>query len=170
MENNKEWYEGFWFVRIKILLITLFFCLISTYINSLHTDTVKTPAMMFPAFLAMFVDMIVIMFIQQTLEKIPKWPKLPIAMYAVVLNTFVGMDFSPVAPWVIKNVGATNMMAICTPVLAYAGISIGKDIETFKKQGIGIVICSIITFVGTFLGSTIVADIVLKATGADLGW
>ena len=29
-----------------------------------------------------------------------------------------------------------GLLPLCTPILAYAGISIGKDVDTFKKQGI----------------------------------
>ena len=35
----------------------------------------------------------------------------------------------------------------------------------FKKQGFAIVIVAIFTFAGTFLGSTIIAQIILKMTG-----
>ena len=43
--------------------------------------------------------------------------------------------------------------------------SIGKDVDTFKKQGFAIVVVAIFTFAGTFLGSTIIAQIILKMTG-----
>jgi len=56
-------------------------------------------------------------------------------------------------------------MALCTPILAYAGIAIGKDLDEFKKQGVTIVIVAILTFIGTFIGSAVIAQVVLKATG-----
>ena len=56
-------------------------------------------------------------------------------------------------------------MALCTPILAYAGIAIGKDLDDFKKQGVSIVIVSILTFIGTFVGSAVIAEVVLKVTG-----
>ena len=37
--------------------------------------------------------------------------------------------------------------------------------DTFKEQGLAIVIVAIFTFAGTFLGSTIIAQIILKMTG-----
>ena len=36
-----------------------------------------------------------------------------------------------------------NLMSLCTPILAYAGISIGKDLDEFKKQGLGIMCTAI---------------------------
>ena len=50
-------------------------------------------------------------------------------------------------------------------VLVCIFASIGKDVDTFKEQGLAIVIVAIFTFAGTFLGSTIIAQIILKMTG-----
>ena len=46
------------------------------------------------------------------------------------------------------------------------GESIGKDLNGFKKQGLAIIVVALCTFAGTYLGSAIIAQIVLKATGA----
>ena len=65
----------------------------------------------------------------------------------------------------VSPIGKIGLLPLCTPILAYAGISIGKDVDTFKEQGLAIVIVAIFTFAGTFLGSTIIAQIILKMTG-----
>ena len=69
---------------------------------------------------------------------------------------------SPIADYAIEQIGKIGLLPLCTPILAYAGISIGKDVDTFKKQGFAIVVVAIFTFAGTFLGSTIIAQIILK--------
>ena len=69
------------------------------------------------------------------------------------------------ADYAIEQIGKIGLLPLCTPILAYAGISIGKDVDTFKKQGFAIVVVAIFTFAGTFLGSTIIAQIILKMTG-----
>ena len=56
------------------------------------------------------------------------------------------------------------MLPLCTPILAYAGISAGKDLDTFKEQGIAIVCTAILAFIGTYIGSAIIAQIILKLT------
>ena len=88
------------------------------------------------------------------------------------------LKISPVTPsaprsgrpfsFILKAVSYTHLvelMALCTPILAYAGIAIGKDLDEFKKQGVKIIIVSILTFIGTFVGSAVIAEVVLKATG-----
>ena len=62
----------------------------------------------------------------------------------------------------MKNVG---FVALCTPILAYAGVSIGKDLDAFAKTGWRIVILAIVVFVGTYIASAIIAQCIFKALG-----
>ena len=80
-----------------------------------------------------------------------------------ILITIPGV--SPLADYAIEQIGKIGLLPLCTPILAYAGISIGKDVDTFKKQGFAIVVVAIFTIAGTFLGSTIIAQLILKMTG-----
>lgn len=50
-------------------------------------------------------------------------------------------------------------------ILAYAGISIGKDMDAFKKTGWRIVVLACVIFIGTYLGSAVIAEVILKALG-----
>ena len=59
----------------------------------------------------------------------------------------------------MKKVG---FVSLCTLILAYAGVSIGKDMDAFKSTGWRIVILSCVIFAGTYLGSAIIAQIILK--------
>lgn len=52
----------------------------------------------------------------------------------------------------MKKVG---FVSLCTLILAYAGVSIGKDMDAFKSTGWRIVILSCVIFAGTYLGSVI---------------
>ena len=83
--------------------------------------------------------------------------------FIAILITIPGV--SPIADYAIEQIGKIGLLPLCTPIRAYAGISIGKDVDTFKKQGFAIVVVAIFTFAGTFLGSTIIAQIILKMTG-----
>ncbi|GKT29738.1 hypothetical protein ADUPG1_001261, partial [Aduncisulcus paluster] len=56
-------------------------------------------------------------------------------------------------------------LALTSPILAYAGVSIGKDLDTFKKSGWRIVIVSIFVMVSTYIGSAAIAQSVLKFMG-----
>ena len=80
-----------------------------------------------------------------------------------ILLTIPG--FSPIAEWAIDATNKVGLLPLCTPILAYAGISLGKDLDTFKKQGVSIVIIALFTFTGTYIGSAIIAEIILRSTG-----
>lgn len=75
---------------------------------------------------------------------------------------------SPIFPgheMLTKVTNKVNFMAITTPVLSYAGLSLGKDIDTFKKLGLRIIIVSLLVYTGTFIVATGFAQIALKLNG-----
>ena len=85
--------------------------------------------------------------------------KIPAVAYVVTYPGFPGSD---VINFYMKKVG---FVSLCTLILAYAGVSIGKDMDAFKSTGWRIVILSCVIFAGTYLGSAIIAQIILKAIG-----
>lgn len=48
---------------------------------------------------------------------------------------------------------------------AYAGMSISGQIKSFLKQGWKMILIGIFVMTGTFLGSALIAQIVMKITG-----
>ena len=160
-----NWYENKWFIRIKILVISAVYASIGNWIFTTKAGKPVTPGEAAPALVVMVCLVILAMFVQSLVERIPKWPKLPTALYLTLINTYMGCDISPFQDWIVTNISKVELMALCTPILAYAGIAIGKDLDEFKKQGVKIIIVSILTFIGTFVGSAVIAEDVLKATG-----
>ncbi len=68
---------------------------------------------------------------------------------------------SPICPWadqVIAMTGKINFLALITPMLTFAGLSIAKDIPAFRRLGWRIVVVSFAANAGTFLGATIIAQ------------
>lgn len=165
MVAKEKWYNNIWFVRLKVLVVSAFYASIGNWIYSSKAGNPVTPLEVAPALIVMVGLVLFAMFVQMMIEKIPKWPKLPTALYLTLINTLLGCDASPFQGWLVANITKVNLMALCTPILAYAGIAIGKDLEAFKKQGLSIVIVSILTFIGTYVGSAVIAQIVLKMTG-----
>lgn len=91
--------------------------------------------------------------------------KLPSIAYISALAIIASIPGVPGAELVTKYVSEVQFLALCTPILAYAGISIGKDLDTFKTQGLKIVTVTILALTGTYVGSAIIAQVVLKLTG-----
>ncbi len=91
--------------------------------------------------------------------------KLPSIVYISLIGIILTVPGFPGSAWFTEQAGKVQFLALCTPILAYAGIASGKDLDDFKKLGWRIMVVSLFTFVGTFIGSAIIAQIVLKLTG-----
>lgn len=86
---------------------------------------------------------------------------LPIKIPAVVWVSLIALIITtPIFPgngWIVEQTTKINFMALATPILAYAGLSLGKDIDSFKKLGWRIVLVSLVVYTGTFLFAAIFA-------------
>ncbi|HZW49238.1 MAG TPA: DUF340 domain-containing protein [Bacillota bacterium] len=164
-----------WITRIKVLVITALFASCGNTINtwvaksrSLTPDKVKIfmPWDVWPALALMLAIVIVGLIISDFFKA--KFPKadLPNILFISMIAILVGIPgLSPLATFMKVEFAKIGLLPLCTPILAYAGISIGKDLPAFKRQGVAIVCVALLTFVGTFLGSAIIAEVVLRATG-----
>ncbi|WP_227685711.1 hypothetical protein [Psychrobacter sp. NZS113] len=55
-----------------------------------------------------------------------------------------------------------GVLQLLTPVLAYAGFAISQmEVDLFKKSGFKIAVVAILTFTGTFIGSAMIAQVML---------
>lgn len=91
--------------------------------------------------------------------------KLPTIAYISALAIIASIPGVPGAQYVTQYVGKVQFLALTTPVLSYAGISIAKDMSSFKQQGAKIVVVALLTFTGTFIGSALIAQVILKLLG-----
>lgn len=90
--------------------------------------------------------------------------KLPIVAYCSIIGLLVACPLSPVATYVIEATAKINFTAPLTIVGAFAGISIGNEVKTFAKQGWKMVILGILVMTGTFVGSALISQLILKLT------
>ncbi|MFJ7734972.1 hypothetical protein ACIQ2D_01420 [Lysinibacillus sp. NPDC097287] len=91
--------------------------------------------------------------------------KLPVVIWISILALVITTPIFPGNEIVIKLTEKVNFMALATPILAYAGLSFGKDLQEFKKLGWRIVVVSLVVYTGTFVLSTLVAEIGFRITG-----
>lgn len=90
--------------------------------------------------------------------------KLPTVAYCSILGLLCACPISPVADFVIASAGKINFTAPLTMVGAYAGMSISNQLKTFMKQGWRYILIAIVVMTGTFFGSLVVAQVVLRLT------
>ena len=90
---------------------------------------------------------------------------IPSVAYVVTLGCILTYPTMPGSAIVNAYVQKIGFIALCTPILAYAGVSIGKDLDAFAKNGWRIVIVACIVFTGTYIGSAVIAQAILKYLG-----
>lgn len=99
------------------------------------------------------------------ISKIPGLNKLPMVAWVSAVAIYAS---SPIFPWskeILMLTGKVQFMAIATPILAYAGLAIGKDLEMFKKLSWRIIPVALAVCAGTFLFAAIIAQVALKWEG-----
>lgn len=86
-------------------------------------------------------------------------------IYISLIGIAVSIPMVPTSPFVVKYVGQVELLSIVTVFLAYVGIGIGKNWDQFKAMGWGGMIVTICIITGTYLGSALIAHIVLVLSG-----
>ena len=94
---------------------------------------------------------------------------LPGGIPAVFWVTLIGMALTapywPGAAWMAMVTGKVNFLALSTPVLTYAGLSLAKDLPTFRALGWRIVVTSLAANAGTFVFATLIAQFLMHTPG-----
>ncbi len=91
--------------------------------------------------------------------------KIPSVAYIVTIATILTIPGGPFAKVISAYTAKVNFLALCTPILAYAGIYTGKNIDSLKKTGWRILVLGLFVILGTYLGSAIIAQFILKILG-----
>ena len=138
-----------WATRIKVLAISAVFVSIANGINTYKAGNFISPLETAPGLIVMVLMVLVGCLIQQLVESHSKI-HLPTIIYISLIAILASIPgFSPIANFVNTEFNKIGLLPLCTPILAYAGISIGKDLDEFKKQGVAIVCVSLCAFLGT---------------------
>ncbi|TGD94684.1 DUF3100 domain-containing protein [Methylobacterium nonmethylotrophicum] len=81
---------------------------------------------------------------------------------AVVWVSLIGMALTypgtPFSAEIAAATGRINFLALATPILAFAGLSLAKDVPAFRRLGWRIVVVSFMANAGTFLGAALIAQ------------
>ena len=90
---------------------------------------------------------------------------IPGAAYIVTIGCILTYPGFPGADFINASVKNVGFLQLCTPILAYAGIAICKDLDVFVKSSWRIVLVSVVVFIGTYIGSAIIAQCILQFMG-----
>lgn len=84
--------------------------------------------------------------------------KIPAIIWVSLMGVLVSIPASPVASVVNPLVDKVGLLTVVTPVLAYAGLSLAKDLPILKALGWRIVLVSLIANAGAFLAGAAIAE------------
>ncbi|CZR83232.1 hypothetical protein CDFC105_43941 [Clostridioides difficile] len=84
-----------------------------------------------------------------------KKPNLPGFAWATLVAFVLSLPISPVGDIIATNVGKINFMSTVTPLLAFAGISVGNQLDILKTLSWKLVVISFIVMTSTYFLSLI---------------
>lgn len=123
----------------------------------------KSEMDMMGATLGMLIIILVSVIALKIKEKIPL--NIPAFAWASLIALLLSAPFSPVQEIFLNYTGQVVTGMISTVILAVAGISIGTRLNEMKNLSWKILLIAIVVFTGTFFGSAIVSQIILKLQG-----
>ncbi|QQK81037.1 hypothetical protein HUG20_14795 [Salicibibacter cibi] len=144
----KEWVILFIFIGMGILAVNLI-----GYNTSIATSFPGVVVLLSIAFLAVCIWKVIPL-------------KLPVIIYCSLLGLLLASPISPISGFITESAEQIDFKAPLTMVGALAGISIGASIHQLKKLGWRMIIIALAVMASTFIGSVIIAQIVLSITGA----
>ena len=90
---------------------------------------------------------------------------IPAICYISIIGILIAIPASPISSFVVAATNKINLLAICTPILAYTGVSIGKSWADFKKIGWRGVVVTLLVIFGTFFMSALFAEVFMRMQG-----
>jgi len=89
----------------------------------------------------------------------------PAFAWVTLLALVFSLPSTPGSDMFMAYTNKVDFLATTTPILAFAGVSVGNKIDLLKKLSWKLVIIAMIVFTSTFFGSALVSQLVLSMQG-----
>lgn len=89
----------------------------------------------------------------------------PSVAYIAIIGVLVSMPWMPGSDAIVSWTGEVQLLALATPILAYAGIAIGRSWTDFMQLGWKALVVASLVLLGTFIGSALIAEVILRMQG-----
>ena len=109
--------------------------------------------------------LVVIALIGIVLSQLPVLKKLPMVFWVSAVAVVVSLPNFPASDWILSHTKDVGFLSITTPILAYGGLCLGKDLDAFKKLSWKIVPVALAVSAGSFICATALAEIMLHLEG-----
>ncbi|EOD79240.1 hypothetical protein D515_01904 [Grimontia indica] len=111
-----------------------------------------------------FIAMSVIVFLSLVAKKfIPS--SLPTFAYATIIGILICLPETPVRTYFLESVGKIQFLSVCVPLLAFAGLSVGGQMEELKKMSWKVIVIFLIVATSCFFGASLIAQIGFQMKG-----
>ncbi|MBQ7928860.1 MAG: hypothetical protein IJ287_09010 [Methanobrevibacter sp.] len=98
--------------------------------------------------------------------------ELPLNISSIIYISVIGIALAfpsmPTSDAIIHYVSQIELLSIVTVFLAYVGIGMGKSWGEFKAMGPRAIIITVLVIASTYLGSAVVAHVILTLTGVSV--
>ena len=148
--NRKSWNQ------FKLLLLCGFVILISQKVRTGSPIITCIPGMVLISVISL-----ISLKIKDLMPNVP----IPAFAWASLIATIMSMPMVPGSKMFLDITGQVEFASVGTSILAYAGISVGNKLLQLKKLSWKILIVSIFVFCGTYFGSAMISQFILKAKG-----
>ncbi len=89
----------------------------------------------------------------------------PTIAYIGTLTLLLTIPGMPGSTELLAWVNKVNFLALATPIIAFASLSIAKDLTAFAKAGWRIVVAALITLFSVYFTAVIIAEVILRIQG-----
>ncbi|MEP9819067.1 hypothetical protein ACP27Y_03355 [Staphylococcus xylosus] len=90
---------------------------------------------------------------------------IPSIAYIGIIGLIITIPGVPGSSHIVDWTEKVDLLSLATPVVAYAGVSIGNSWADFAKLGWKTIVIGIVILLSTYIGSALVAEIILKIQG-----
>lgn len=111
-----------------------------------------------------FIAMSCLIFISMLAKEYIPSP-LPTFAYATLIGIAICLPDTVVRSFFLESVGKVEFLSCCVPLLAFAGLSVGGQIEELKKLSWKIIILFLVVSTSCFFGASLIAQIGFSLTG-----
>lgn len=141
--------------QLKLMLFVGLFILIGQFVSSGASPIAALPGMLIIIVIAMLALVLK--------DLVPL--RFPAFAWATLIAFILTLPMMPTSSVLLSYINKVGFLATTTPILAFAGISVGNKIGVLKKISWKLVIVSLIVFASTFFGSALIAQLLLTIQG-----
>lgn len=99
------------------------------------------------------------------ISMLPGFKKLPMVFWVSIVCVVVSLPDFPGSATLLSYTKTVGFLPITTPILAYAGLSLGKDMDGFRRLSWRIVPVALAVAAGSFICATALAELLLHLEG-----